>query len=139
MPKSVHPSRHFPERSYPTLVIPTGATRISYFALPATTTCAALRKESCIQIIKATGLHRKSGGAQWSVCSLRAVAIPNSVHPSRHPPGNVIAPPLSSRPERSATEGSAVFTEFGMEGFHIFPACEPFKELGCWQRSGLDK
>src|SRR5271155_3143753 len=40
-------------------------TRISYFALLATTTCAALLKESRMQIIKATGLHRKSGGAQW--------------------------------------------------------------------------
>jgi hypothetical protein len=40
-------------------------TRISYFALPATTTCAALSKESRMQIIEATGLHRKSGGAQW--------------------------------------------------------------------------
>ena len=39
--------------------------RISYFALLATTTCAALRKESHMQIIKATGLDRKSGGAQW--------------------------------------------------------------------------
>jgi hypothetical protein len=38
---------------------------ISYFALLATTTCAALRKESRMQIIKATGLDRKSGGAQW--------------------------------------------------------------------------
>jgi hypothetical protein len=38
-------------------------TRISYFAQLATTTCAALRKESRMQIIKATGLHRKSGGA----------------------------------------------------------------------------
>jgi hypothetical protein len=41
------------------------ATRISYFALLATTTCAALRRESRMQIIKATGLDRKSGGAQW--------------------------------------------------------------------------
>jgi hypothetical protein len=40
-------------------------TRISYFALLATTTCAALRKESRTQLIKATGLDRKSGGAQW--------------------------------------------------------------------------
>jgi hypothetical protein len=39
--------------------------RISYFALPATTTWAALHKESRLQTIKATGLHRKSGGAQW--------------------------------------------------------------------------
>jgi hypothetical protein len=38
-------------------------TRISYFALLATTTCAALLKESRMQIINATGLHRKSGGA----------------------------------------------------------------------------
>jgi hypothetical protein len=40
-------------------------TRISYFARLATTTCAALRKESHMQIIKATGLQRKSRGAQW--------------------------------------------------------------------------
>jgi hypothetical protein len=40
-------------------------TRISYFALLATNTCAALCKESRMQIIKATALHRKSGGAQW--------------------------------------------------------------------------
>jgi hypothetical protein len=40
-------------------------TRISYFALLATTTCAALRNESRMQTLKATGLHRKSGGAQW--------------------------------------------------------------------------
>jgi hypothetical protein len=40
-------------------------TRISYFALLATITCAALRRESRMQIIKATGLDRKSGGAQW--------------------------------------------------------------------------
>src|SRR6202042_186253 len=40
-------------------------TRISYFALLATTTSAALRRESRMQIIKATGLDRKSGGAQW--------------------------------------------------------------------------
>jgi hypothetical protein len=40
-------------------------TRISYFALLATPTCAALRKESRMQIINATSLDRKSGGAQW--------------------------------------------------------------------------
>jgi hypothetical protein len=33
---------------------------ISYFALLATSTCAALRRESRMQIINATGLHRKS-------------------------------------------------------------------------------
>jgi len=38
-------------------------TRISYFAPLATTTFAALRRESRMQIIKATGLDRKSGGA----------------------------------------------------------------------------
>ena len=38
-------------------------TRISYFALLATTTCAALREESRMQSLKATGLHRKSGEA----------------------------------------------------------------------------
>jgi hypothetical protein len=37
-------------------------TRISYIALLATTTCAALLKESRMQIFKATGLERKSGG-----------------------------------------------------------------------------
>jgi hypothetical protein len=40
-------------------------TRISYFALLATPTFAALREESRMQTMKATGLHRKSGGAQW--------------------------------------------------------------------------
>ena len=40
-------------------------TGISYFALLATSTCAALRRESRMQILNATGLHRKSGGAQW--------------------------------------------------------------------------
>jgi hypothetical protein len=38
-------------------------TRISYFALLTTSTCAALRRESRMHILKATGLHRKSGGA----------------------------------------------------------------------------
>jgi hypothetical protein len=38
-------------------------TRISYFAPLPTTTFAALRRESRMQIIKATGLDRKSGGA----------------------------------------------------------------------------
>jgi hypothetical protein len=38
-------------------------TRISYSAPLATTTCAALLKESRMQIINATGLHGKSGGA----------------------------------------------------------------------------
>jgi hypothetical protein len=40
-------------------------TRISYSALLATTTCAALRKESRMLTLKATDFHRKSGGAQW--------------------------------------------------------------------------
>jgi hypothetical protein len=40
-------------------------TRISYFALPSTTKCAALCKESRMQTINATGLHRKSVGAKW--------------------------------------------------------------------------
>jgi hypothetical protein len=38
-------------------------TRISYFALLATSTCAALRRESRMQILNATNLDRKSGGA----------------------------------------------------------------------------
>src|SRR3984957_154555 len=53
-----------PYRPYPLPSRPK-RTRISYFALLATTTCAALRKESRMQIIKATGLHRKFGGAKW--------------------------------------------------------------------------
>src|ERR1700761_7387906 len=43
----------------------TERTRISYFALLATTTYAALLRESRMQFINATSLHRKSGGAQW--------------------------------------------------------------------------
>jgi hypothetical protein len=38
-------------------------TRISYFALLAMSTCAALLRESRMQIIKATSLHRRSVGA----------------------------------------------------------------------------
>src|SRR6201996_7450108 len=40
-------------------------TRIFYFALLATATYAALRKESRTVFINATTPHRKSGGAQW--------------------------------------------------------------------------
>jgi hypothetical protein len=40
-------------------------TRISYFALLATSTCAALLRESRMQIPNTTGLDRKSGGAKW--------------------------------------------------------------------------
>jgi hypothetical protein len=40
-------------------------TRISYFALLATSTFAALRRESRMQFPEATGLDRKSGGAEW--------------------------------------------------------------------------
>jgi hypothetical protein len=39
------------------------AYQISYFALLAKTTFAALRRERHMQIIKGTGLDRKSGGA----------------------------------------------------------------------------
>src|SRR5277367_4512538 len=49
-------------------------TRISYFAMPATTTYAALLKESRTKYINATSLDRKSGVAQWSDC-------PYSRHP----------------------------------------------------------
>ena len=45
------------------IVIPTERTRISYFALLATTTRAALRRESRMDFINATTLNRKSGGA----------------------------------------------------------------------------
>jgi hypothetical protein len=38
-------------------------TRISYFAALATTTDAVSRKGNRMKMIKATGLHRKSGGA----------------------------------------------------------------------------
>ena len=39
-----------------------GRPQISYFALLARATCAALLKESRMKSINATGLHRKSGG-----------------------------------------------------------------------------
>jgi hypothetical protein len=55
----------FPEAPLSPLSSRPERTRIPYFALLATTTCVALRKESHMQIIRATGLHRKSGGAQW--------------------------------------------------------------------------
>ena len=40
-------------------------TRISYFALLATTTYAVFLKENRTILINATDLDRKSGGAQW--------------------------------------------------------------------------
>jgi hypothetical protein len=58
-------------------------TRISYFALLATSTCAALRRESRMQIIKATGLDRKSGEAQWR--DLR-FPHPQTARPVNHRP-----------------------------------------------------
>jgi hypothetical protein len=46
-------------------VISTEATRISYFALLATTACAVFLKENRMVVINATVLDRKSGVAQW--------------------------------------------------------------------------
>ena len=40
-------------------------TRISYFALLATTTYAVSRKGNRMKLINATSIDRKSGGAQW--------------------------------------------------------------------------
>jgi hypothetical protein len=79
-----HPwnSSHWKRR--PPLVIPTG---ISCFALLATTTCAALRKESRMQTIKATDLDRKFRGPElrrsvvdlqfYPLCSLRPSRLNN--------------------------------------------------------------
>ena len=59
----------------------TERTRISYFALLATSTCAALRRESRMQIINATGLHRnpkeRSGGTcgSFSVSNFPLVSL----------------------------------------------------------------
>ena|SRR5277367_6274142 len=44
-----------------------GRPQISYFALLAGATCAALLKESRMKSINATGLHRKSGGKPSTV------------------------------------------------------------------------
>jgi hypothetical protein len=52
-------SRLFPLSSRPK------RTRISYFALLATTTCAVFLKENRMILINATDLYGKSGGAQW--------------------------------------------------------------------------
>jgi hypothetical protein len=49
-------------------VISTEAYRISYFALLATATCADLLKESRMQILKTTGLDRKSGERSAEIC-----------------------------------------------------------------------
>jgi hypothetical protein len=56
------------------LVIPTGAYPNFLLRRIARTTGAALRKESRMQIIKATGLDRKFGGAQWR--DLRFLFLP---------------------------------------------------------------
>jgi hypothetical protein len=50
-------------------------TRISYFALLATSTCAALRRESRMQTINATGLDRKSGYAPVEMTKGRVVMV----------------------------------------------------------------
>src|SRR5580658_3187897 len=74
------PIADFKANHRPPLVIPT---RISYFALLATTTCAALRKESRMQTIKATDLDRKSGGAQPRDLQFPPLSNdPQSEHPS---------------------------------------------------------
>ena len=74
-------------------------TRISYFALPATTTSAALLKGSRMHIIKATNLDRKSGGgAQWR--DLQCAS------PQRKNPGEVQWSGLRS-PLREANDSQA--------------------------------
>ena len=75
-------------------------TRISYFALLATTTCAALLKESRMQFIKATGLDRKSGGAQWRdlcVDALSGKCFATETPQSRAPGFSRINSPKSCR------------------------------------------
>ena len=50
------------DRSTRVPYVRTSVARIFYFALLARATCAALRKESRMKSLNATGLHRKSGG-----------------------------------------------------------------------------
>ena len=61
-------------------------TRISHFTMLARTTCAALRKESCMLRINATGLNGKSGGAQWRDLLFRDLrrVFPQPVEPLRY-------------------------------------------------------
>jgi hypothetical protein len=74
------PIADFKAKHRPPLVIPA---RISYYALLAKTTCAALRKESRMQTIKATDLDRKSGGAQPRDLQFPPLSNdPQSEHPS---------------------------------------------------------
>jgi hypothetical protein len=78
--KSVHPNRDFPVIVALPLSSRPERTRISYFAMPATATYAALLRESCTGSINATVLDRKSGersGGIWSCCG---VAAPKSIH-----------------------------------------------------------
>jgi hypothetical protein len=57
-------------------------TRISYYALLATTTCAPLCRESHTEFINATGLNRKSGGAQWRDLRFISRTKPARFHPT---------------------------------------------------------
>ena len=59
-------------------------TRISYFALLARSTCAALLKESRMKSIHATGLHRKFGGKPFDSLPFRTSAS-SSTQPTFRP------------------------------------------------------
>ena len=59
----------------------TERTRISYFALLTTSTCVALRRETRMQLINATKLHRKSGVPEWSDLQFRSKS--NAVTPGK--------------------------------------------------------
>jgi hypothetical protein len=75
-------------------------TWISCHAALDKSTCAPFRKEGRMKCINATKFHRKSGGAKWRDLLF---TIPRCRPQMEAPPS-----PLSSRPERSAVEGSAV-------------------------------
>jgi hypothetical protein len=99
------PIADFKAKHRPPLVIPA---RISYYALLAKTTCAALRKESRMQTIKATDLDRKSGGAQ---------------------PRDLQFPPLSNGSQNkhpSLTEGARTQNNFAaLDHRTPFNRCQP--------------
>ena len=65
---------------------PTERTRISYFAKPATTTYAALIRESRTQSINATVLDRKSGERSGGTCGFFSSVLKTSLVPRAPPP-----------------------------------------------------
>jgi hypothetical protein len=92
----------------------TERTRISYFALRATATYAAFFKERRMELINATTLKRKYGGAQWrDLRSFRRVTALASQHTNDRASYYELTTPASSSflPSRLTTHQTGTILE----------------------------